>query len=890
MKTIFGYKEKIIARESEIKQLSEYLEPISDHKFGGVVYLEGKAGIGKTRFISEFQKNQQKKEELKWIFLSCDIARRESFNPVVSFLNEFFEQSPDNQIEENKSNFEDKLHYLYGEIEDESIKYELIRSRSFLGALINLHWKNSLYEDLEPKNRYENTLYALQNIFFAISLQKPLVLILDDADWIDQDTASFLKILTRNAQRFPLILLILCRENEDVSPYSLNFEDDIPIHRLTIEPLNREESKKLIEYYLNIDAREKKELPEKTVDLIHEKARGNTLLLKQIVDFIKSREIIDNNLIIVDRFKVPDNIDELINAKLETMQPDLKEVTKMASVLGKNFTVKVLREMLKNRNVDKYIHEGTRANLWHSLSKVNQSFENESVYKAIYNKVLTNESTKYHRLAAKSIEKVYEGKLESHYSELAYNFEMANVENKAVFYLEKAAEKARDMYENQSALDYYTKLSHILKNSIAKDEDSFLDIILHRIDLLILLGDTREAEIELANIDLSTCKIFELIDRFYYLQAKFFSTTQKYLELEKYVFQHLKKIKTKIYKFHLEIFYIHALWFLNKYRELEEKAKFLFEVFREENEKLFEAELANSMANYYLRKSQYEKAMKFFRIHYKIVVEQKNKILIQIVLRQIGVVYFREGNRQKAKKFYEESLKIAENIGNKNECSKLYSDIATVLNNEGDVEKAITFYNKGLKLAKNIGNKVQEELILYNIGEVYYRLEDYQTSMEYLEASKRICRQISDNAGITYANDLHGDILMSLQRHKEAKIIYLENLSLQQKTEDKEGIAHTLGNLGLVAEKENDFIKAEKLYKKQQQTLSQIGDKEGEGKSFFNWATMEIQRKNFKKAREKLGKALKLFKDCSYKSGEKMAKLQLGMIEEIYHEKPTNPT
>jgi len=881
MKTIFGYKEKIIERESEIKELSQYIESILNNKFGCVVYIEGKAGIGKTRFITEFQKNNKEKKELNWIFLSCDIAHRESFNPINEFLYKFFDQSPENQTKTNKSNFEDKLHSLYGEIENEKIKDELIRTRSFLGALIDLHWKNSLYEELDPKNRYENILYALQNLFYALSLIKPVVIVLDDSNWIDNDTVKFLNLLCMNAEDFPFILLILCRQNEDGSPFDIEFEDEIPIKRMTIEPLNKEASQKLIEYYLNLDEEEKKVLPEKTLDLIHEKSNGNTLVLKQIVDFIKSREVIDNNLIIIDEFNIPDDIDQLITAKFDSMQPDLKEITKMASVLGKNFTVKVLREMLKNRNIDKYIHEGKRKNLWHSLSKVNQSFENEGVYKAIYSKVLTNESTRFHKLAANSIEKVYENNLGSHYSELAYNFEMANVENKAIFYLGKAADKAKEMYENQSALDYYTKLSHILENSTAKNTDSFSEVILNKIELLLLLGNAKNAEIELTGFDLSICRIIEIKDRFYYLKAKLHSITQDYLELEKYVSQNIDKIKTKIFKYHLEIFYIDALRYLNKYQELEERANFLFEIFKKENEKLFEAKLANSMGIYFLRRSQYENAMKYFRRNYKIVVGLKNKILVQTALHHFGIVYSRQGERQKAKKFYFESLKIAEEIGNKSACSKLNSEIAVVLTIEEKIEEAIEYYRKGLELAKNIGNKMQEEIILYNIGEAYFRQENYQISMEYLEASKKICRQISDNVGITYANDLHGDILMSLERYEEAKIIYQENLILQQEIDDQEGIAHTLGNLGRVAKRENNFTKAEELYNKQQQTLSNIGDKEGEGKSLFNWGMMEKDRKNFELAKIKIEKALKLFEECSYKSGEKLAKLQLGIINEV---------
>ncbi len=89
---------------------------------------------------------------------------------------------------------------------------ELKRTASFLGSLIGLYWEGSLYEQLEPELRFENTLIALKTLFRAESRRRPVILQLEDAHWLDHDSKRFLGILTRNMADFPLCLLVTSRE------------------------------------------------------------------------------------------------------------------------------------------------------------------------------------------------------------------------------------------------------------------------------------------------------------------------------------------------------------------------------------------------------------------------------------------------------------------------------------------------------------------------------------------------------------------------------------------------------------------------------------------------------------------------------------------------------
>ena len=65
------------------------------------------------------------------------------------------------------------------------------RTRSFLGALVDLFWDSSLYAQLDPQGRFENTLGALKTLIKAESLCRPVVLVLEDAQWLDEDSKAF---------------------------------------------------------------------------------------------------------------------------------------------------------------------------------------------------------------------------------------------------------------------------------------------------------------------------------------------------------------------------------------------------------------------------------------------------------------------------------------------------------------------------------------------------------------------------------------------------------------------------------------------------------------------------------------------------------------------------
>ena len=157
-----GYSGQMIGREKDLEQLLDFIHPSLAQQYSGMAYIFGEAGIGKSRLSYELKMQLKAKSELYWIICQADQILQKPFNPFVYALKNFFEQSPENSPKDNEDRFE--KHYS-GLVEDslkiehrkgESIRKELIRTKSILAAQIGVIYPNSLWEQLDAKGRYQN--------------------------------------------------------------------------------------------------------------------------------------------------------------------------------------------------------------------------------------------------------------------------------------------------------------------------------------------------------------------------------------------------------------------------------------------------------------------------------------------------------------------------------------------------------------------------------------------------------------------------------------------------------------------------------------------------------------------------------------------------------------
>ena len=139
---------------------------------------------------------------------------------------------PNASDEENKTNFEihyqNLLSFLKLQTGTSYIHNELIRTKSFLGALLNLHWPDTLYEQLDAKGRYQNTLIAITMLIQGECQRHPLVLELEDGHWFDKASQEMITIISQELKDLPILMIITSRYKDNGSRPEFKIEKNIP--------------------------------------------------------------------------------------------------------------------------------------------------------------------------------------------------------------------------------------------------------------------------------------------------------------------------------------------------------------------------------------------------------------------------------------------------------------------------------------------------------------------------------------------------------------------------------------------------------------------------------------------------------------------------------------
>nr|MBC8490075.1 AAA family ATPase [Bacteroidota bacterium] len=428
------YSGEMVGRDVEMKKMIETVSGIYEGKFAGVIYVNGEIGIGKTRLVREFRKELENKHKISWFYCTNEEIIRRSLNPFKYFLTNLFNQSPDNSIDENKRVFNEKIDTLINNLQNElspkqaeedevsQIQSELERTRSILGAMVDLQWEGSLYEQLDPQLRFENTMFAFYNLVIAECLLQPVIIEIEDAQWLDKDSIELLNVLARNIRDLPLAIVFSSRYLEDGRNFSLELDDDIPQCVLDLNYLSPESTKYLAEQILN------NKVDENVVKFLNEKTNGNPYFVEQLVLDFKERGIWkrrddiytielahaqikegeDYSVSLASEEVIPSTINSVLLSRFDRLTEEVKDVVKTASVLGREFEVMILSQMLRgDAGLKEKIKTAEEKQIWTIVKELRCLYKHALLRDVVYNMQMRAKLSELHLLAANSLKEVH---------------------------------------------------------------------------------------------------------------------------------------------------------------------------------------------------------------------------------------------------------------------------------------------------------------------------------------------------------------------------------------------------------------------------------------------------------------------------------------------------
>jgi class 3 adenylate cyclase/tetratricopeptide (TPR) repeat protein len=705
------YQGQLVGRDSQLADLSAFVEPLKRGQFAGLLVLKGEAGIGKSRLVHSFQYSAYFEEfPVNWVVCQTDEILRLPFNPLVDWLKKRFGLLEGQSGEVNLIQFLRGLQQLIESTPDAELVSELSRTSSVLAALVNISMPNSLYESLDAKGRYENTLIALSVLLRAESLQKPLIFFLEDTHWLDGDTNSFLsyfvQILTNSEKQYP-IAIIATQRPEGESSWAA---DQIPVREIWLGKLTSSNLSQLAADILSHP------VSDSLLALLDARADGNPFFAEQILRYLSEYDALaldaDGKYFAAAgaEISLPTDVRSVLVARLDSLTQQVKEMVQTASVLGREFEVRVLGEMLRpDRDFSRHLAQAENANIWSAVSELVYIFSHALLRDAAYSMQLQSRRQELHGITVWVMEVVYQGDLESHYGELAYHAEKAMLSEKALHYLTLAGKLALGLYQNQQAIDYFTRAL-----SVVPDGD-----LRARFDLLLLRA---EGYYNLSNHE----------------------DQLKDLSVLEGLASRIKDKKLSARAAMRRAYYFFALAQFQNTLDCALSAKELAESAKE-----YEVMLAlyTLIPSAHLRLGRVSAALKSAKDGIAFARRVNHRQGEGKILTMLGLVSLESEGLSVVAGYHEQALMISRELKDRYLEAMALSNLATVMGtSHGDYLTALAYFEKAYTIACELGNDKGQAITLSNMGWLEGVLGNHAVAINYLKRALIVLQRIGERS------------------------------------------------------------------------------------------------------------------------------------------------
>ncbi|MEW5719956.1 MAG: adenylate/guanylate cyclase domain-containing protein, partial [Chloroflexota bacterium] len=282
-----GLSAPMIGREEEFARVRRVVDDLAAQRRGRIVLVTGNAGIGKSRLTSELKGYLAN----KWATVlegACLAYGQPAYGAFLQILKTLFGIADDDAEEIAREKLERVVQDLLPAEESlQVIPYleHLLSMRIFEKEMA------TRIRHLAPPQLQQQTFIAIRQVLTALAQDKPLVLILEDAHWIDHISLDLLTFLLSSVEDVPLLIYCNSRPAEGAAaPQLLKLGGEMyAAHFLHIplSPLSHADSIALVDLLLTIH-----ELPETLRRTIPQRAEGNPFYLEEIIRMLIDRGII----------------------------------------------------------------------------------------------------------------------------------------------------------------------------------------------------------------------------------------------------------------------------------------------------------------------------------------------------------------------------------------------------------------------------------------------------------------------------------------------------------------------------------------------------------------------------------------------------------------------
>ena len=458
-----GAQPIFVAREEELAQLSRFLDDALAGE-GRVVFVSGDAGRGKTALMLEFARRATHAHGELLIAAGNCTAHSGLGDPYAPFR----------------------------------------RILNTLAGMVTLDPDSKFLDDfLSPGPRHPDELLVLAarsqlfekytEVLQRLAARHPLLLILDDLQWVDAGSASLLFHLVREVEDTRILVVgayrpeeVACGRHGERHPLEAVLSESgrrFGKTRLDLTEADEMRGRAFVDAYLDAETNA---LGENFRTSLFRHTQGHPLFTIELLRSMRER----GNLVqdeagrwvegpTLDWETLPERVEAVISGRLGLLDRMLHCILEVASVEGGTFTAEVIAQALgepegrilrvlseelafRHHLVREVVEGHTHACFLSQYRFVSTLFQ-----EYLYRSLSRGERQRLHAGVAAALEALHAGHTATIAAALARHYTEAGNAAKAIEYLLCAGDQARIAYANLEAIGYFRKAIHFLKE--AKD-------------------------------------------------------------------------------------------------------------------------------------------------------------------------------------------------------------------------------------------------------------------------------------------------------------------------------------------------------------------------------------------------------------------------------------
>jgi class 3 adenylate cyclase/predicted ATPase len=296
---------------------------------GQVVLISGEPGIGKSRITAELEERLHAEPHLRLRYFCSPYYQDSALFPFIDQLGRTSGFASDDPTAGKL----DKLEALLrnAALPDEDV--------AFLADLLSLSDADRHpLPNLSPQRKKERTLAALIRQLEGLARRQPVVMVVEDAHWIDPTSRELLDLTVERARSLPLPLIVTFRP-EFQPPWT-----GLPqVTMVALNRLDRRDRTVLVEQIAG-----NKALPTEVSEQIADRTDGVPLFVEELTKSVLESGVLreEGHRYVLDRalppFAIPTSLHDSLMARLDRLA-SVRLVAQIGAAIGREFSYPLLR-------------------------------------------------------------------------------------------------------------------------------------------------------------------------------------------------------------------------------------------------------------------------------------------------------------------------------------------------------------------------------------------------------------------------------------------------------------------------------------------------------------------------------------------------------------------